>query len=351
MSRNALRGKNLAALNGENESATFSSTPKEGPCTMSSDVVARAQADPRNHRRNAPTGRRPRRWMSRIGVNAVFIGPALVLLSVMSLYPIYILVRMSLSNVTISNIVGYWPLIGLQNFVTVFSSSAFQSVLEQTLFFVIFVLITTMAAGLVVAIALRSSRGFPLVTQTTLILVWTLPPVIVGELWKFLLSSQGAVNQTLMSLGLIHRAIPFLSQPSTALAAVAAVTVWVGIPFAGLVIKSAVLDVSPEILDAAKVDGANGFQVLTRIILPMIRPTLLILGVLTVVAAFKAFDLIYTMTRGGPGTSSTTIPYLGYVTAFQTYQFGQAGAISVVAMVIVLILAVGYILAVRQEEK
>jgi multiple sugar transport system permease protein len=318
---------------------------------MSTQVVGRTEDGLSNRGRKGSGRRRPRRSLSRIGVNAVFTGPAVVLLSVMSLYPIYILVRMSLSDVTISNIVGYWPFIGLHNFITVFGSSAFQSVIEQTLFFVILVLITTMVAGLVVALALRSSRGFPLVTQTTLILVWTLPPVIVGALWKFLLSSQGAINQTLMSLGLIHRAIPFLSQPSTALAAVAAVTIWVGIPFAGLVIKSAILDVSPEILDAAKVDGASGFQVLTRIIIPMIRPTLLILGVLTVVAAFKAFDLIYTMTSGGPGTSSATIPYLGYVTAFQTYQFGQAGAISVVAMVIVLILAVGYILAVRQEEK
>jgi multiple sugar transport system permease protein len=129
------------------------------------------------------------------------------------------------------------------------------------------------------------------------------------------------------------------------------VTVWVGIPFAGLVLKSAILDVPLEILDAAKVDGANNFQVLTKIILPTIRPTLLILGVLTIVAAFKAFDLIYTMTQGGPGTSSSTIPYLGYVTALQSYQFGQAGAISVVAMVVVLALAVAYIFAVRQEEK
>ena len=286
-----------------------------------------------------------------LGVNVVFVGPGIILLGIMSLYPIYMLVRMSLSNVDISNIIGIWPFVGLQNFETLFKSHAFQSVAVQTVFFMVFVLVATMLAGFIVAVALRPSRGFSLVTQTTLILVWTLPPVIVGALWKFLLSSQGALNQTLISLGLIDRAIPFLSQPSTALAAVAAATVWIGVPFAGLVIKSAILDVPMEILDSAKVDGANSIQVLRWIVIPVIRPTLLILAVLIIVGAFKAFDLLYTMTRGGPGTSSATIPYLGYVTAFQSYQFGQAGAISVIAMVIVLILAVSYIFAVRQEEK
>jgi multiple sugar transport system permease protein len=83
----------------------------------------------------------------------------------------------------------------------------------------------------------------------------------------------------------------------------------------------------------------------------MIRPTLLILGVLSVVGAFKAFDFIYVMTRGGPGTSSTTIPFLGYLLAFQNYKFGAAGAVSVMAMLVVVALAVGYIFAVRREGR
>ncbi|WP_426518844.1 carbohydrate ABC transporter permease [Diaminobutyricibacter sp. McL0618] len=316
---------------------------------MTQQLVNTTSATHSTPRRAANKG--ARRPFRRIGVNAVFVGPGVILLGVMSLYPIFILVRMSLSSVDISNIVGDWPFVGLQNFADLFASTTFQSVVVQTLFFVAFVLVATMFAGLIVALALRPSRGFPLVTQTALILVWTLPPVIVGQLWKFLLSSQGALNQALLALGLVDRPIPFLAQPSTALAAVAAVTVWVGVPFAALVIKSAMLDVSVEILDAAKVDGANKVQVLTRIIIPMIRPTLLILAVLTIVAAFKAFDLIYTMTKGGPGTSSSTIPYLGYITAFPGYQFGHAAAISVVAMIIVVGLAIAYIAAVRREEK
>ncbi len=281
----------------------------------------------------------------------LFAAPGFILLAIMSLYPMVLLVQMSVSDVTIRNILGTWQFVGALNFITVMSSLTFQAVVVQTLLFVMLVLVATMLAGLIVAVLLRPSGGFSLVTQTTLILVWTLPPVIVGALWKFLFASDGAVNQFLLFTGVSESTIPFLSQPSTALVAIASVAVWIGVPFAGLVLKSAILDVPEEVLDAARVDGATSQQVLMRIVIPMIRPTLLILGVLIVVGAFKAFDLIYTMTRGGPGTSSTTIPYLGYTTAFETYQFGQAGAISVVAMAIVVSLAIGYIFAVRQEQR
>ncbi|WAH99165.1 carbohydrate ABC transporter permease [Arthrobacter sp. MMS18-M83] len=314
--------------------------------TTTLDVPAEAVHIPVTRRVRRPS----RRWKN-LAVKLTFAGPGVLLLLVLSLYPMLILAQMAFSDVTITNILGEWPGVGLQNFAVVLGSSTFRAVAVQTLLFVAAILICTMAAGLFVALCLRSSRGFSLVTQTMLILVWTLPPVIVGSLWKFLLASNGAINYALVQIGAIDKPIPFLSQPSTGLTAIAAVTIWVGIPFAGLVIKSAVLDVPEDVLDAAKIDGASSTQILFRIVLPMIRPTLLILGVLIVVGAFKAFDLIYTMTRGGPGTASTTIPYLGYSTAFQTYQFGQAGAISLVAMAIVLLLAVAYIFALRKEDR
>ncbi len=258
---------------------------------------------------------------------------------------------MSISRVTIGDIVVAWPFAGLSNFARVFASSGFHQVAVQTLVFVAAVVVATMVAGLLIALLLRGSGRLSLVTQTTLILVWTLPPVIVGSLWKFLLATDGFVNDVLLVLHLESRPTSFLAQPVTGLGAEAAVTIWVGVPFAALVIKSALLDVSEEIVDAARVDGATQLQIVMRILLPLIRPTLLILGVLTVVAAFKAFDLIYAMTRGGPGTSSATLPFLGYITAFQSYDFGGAAAISVVTMAVVLALAIAYILAVRREAR
>jgi multiple sugar transport system permease protein len=184
-----------------------------------------------------------------------------------------------------------------------------------------------------------------------MVLVWTLPPVLIGSLWKFLLASDGSINAVAMHLSLLGTPVPFLSEPKTALASIAVVSLWVGMPFAALVIKSAILAVPDDILDAARLDGATYFQLVRRIIVPLIRPTLLVLAVLSIVGAFKSFDYIYVMTSGGPGTSSSTIPFLGYLDAFQSFQFGIGAAVSVVAMLVVLLVAVLYILAVRREER
>lgn len=288
---------------------------------------------------------------SRILTNTILTLPGAILLALLLVTPIVVLLQMSVSNVTIENIIGSWKFVGLDNYATVIGSIDFPSTLRNTLIFVLIVLVATMGLGVVSALLLLSPRGYSAVTQTILILVWTLPPVIVGSLWRFLLASDGFVNTILRSWNLTTTGIPFLSQPSTALVSIAVVSVWVGAPFAGLVLKSAMLDVPDEILDAAKVDGASGQQVFLRIVLPVIRPTVLILAVLIVVAAFRGFDLIYTMTRGGPGTSSSTLPYLGYSTAFQDYKFGDAAAIGVFSMIIVLVLAISYIFAVRKETR
>lgn len=299
---------------------------------------------------------RTRHRRSRLGrrksvANLCFAAPAVIFLLLLSLYPMFILLQMSVSRVTIRNLLGYWPIVGAQNYRQVLTQSTFHAVALQTLLFVLGILVATVVLGFLIAMILRPNTRFTQATQTSLILVWTLPPVIIGSLWKFVLASDGSINDLLVKAGLLGKAVPFLSESKTSLGSVALVSLWVGLPFAALVIKSAVLDISEEIMDAARIDGASSWQVVKSIIVPMIKPTLLILAVLSVVGAFKGFDFIYVMTSGGPGTSSSTIPFLGYLTAFQSYQFGTAAAISVLAMAIVLVLAVAYILAIRHEER
>jgi multiple sugar transport system permease protein len=280
-----------------------------------------------------------------------FSAPAAALLAVLSLYPLVVLVQMSVDDVTITNLLRYWPYVGFRNFQDQLTDPTFRTVAVQTLILVTAILILTLVLGFLLAMVLRENTRLNRITQTTMILVWTLPPIVAGSLWKFLLASDGGLSDLLVRMHVLDHPTAFLSQSSTALAAVTAVTLWSSAPFAVMVIKSAILDVPRDVIDAARVDGASTRQVVTSVIVPMIRPTLLILGVLSVVGAFKAFDFIYVMTRGGPGTSSTTIPFLGYLLAFQNYQFGAAGAVSVLAMLVVLVLAMGYIYAVRREER
>jgi multiple sugar transport system permease protein len=281
----------------------------------------------------------------------VFMAPAAILLGVLSLYPIYLMVRMALSDVTAANILGAWPLIGLGNLIETVQNPTFQAVTLQTLVFLLGVLVFTLTVGFVWAMMLRLPTRVNYLAQTLMVFVWALPPVVVGNVWSFLLSSSGPVNAALVAGHVVPSPIPFLSQPQTSLLSIAVVTIWAGVPFAVLVIKSAILDIPTEVLEAARVDGAKPIQTAWHIVLPSIRPTLYILGVLSVVGAFKGFDFIYVMSAGGPGTSSSTIPFLAYRTAFKDYEFGTAGAMSVLAMLVVLALATAYIVVVRREDR
>lgn len=102
---------------------------------------------------------------------------------------------------------------------------------------------------------------------------------------------------------------------------------------------------------AAEVDGARPPQLLRYVILPLLRPTILVLGVLALVYAFKSFDYIYVMTFGGPGTASTTLPFLSYRLAFEIYRYSQGASVALITVAIVLLLALLYMRQVRREER
>jgi multiple sugar transport system permease protein len=123
------------------------------------------------------------------------------------------------------------------------------------------------------------------------------------------------------------------------------------VPFATIVYRAALLDIPQEVLEAAAVDGAVPRQIVQYVVVPMLRPVMIVLGVLTVVYAFRSFDFIYIMTSGGPGTVSTTLPFLAYRLAFQSYQYSLGAATAVVSVVIVLVLAGVYVRQVRSEER
>lgn len=291
--------------------------------------------------------RKGNRWLMYL----VFSLPAVILLGVLSIYPVLLLFWMALSEVGVANLLGQWQFNDFANFREILADRDFRSVVVQTLYFLAGVMTFSLSLGLAIAIFLRKTSRVNMAAQTMMILIWALPPVVVGNLWKFLLASNGPLNALLVSLAIVDRPIAFLSQTHTALVGISLVTIWVTVPFAVLVIRSAILDVPMEIWDASRVDGANLLQTIFFVILPAIRPTLYILAVLSAVSAFKGFDFIYIMTTGGPGVSSSTVPFLGYRRAFQDYQFGTAAAISVVAMIIVLAMAVAYVIAVRRESR
>lgn len=291
-----------------------------------------------------------RRWPIGRGHHVVYIAPAALFLAVFAIYPLTQLVRMSVSDVRAATLQDEWAVVGLDNFTRNFDTGDARTALLNTLAFVTIVTVLGLVGGLGAAIALRTSTKAAAFLLGLMVFVWALPPVVNGSVWKFLLGDVGLINTVVRATGISENSIPFLYDHRFALISVAVVNSWAVIPFNALVFRASLLGVSPEVIEAAKIDGARPSQEIRYVLIPSTKPTAIVLLVLTVVYAFRSFDFIYVMTFGGPGTSTVTLPFLGYLQAFVRYDYGLGAATSVIAALIVVALAVLYARSVRKEE-
>lgn len=272
----------------------------------------------------------------------IFGLPAGLAIALMLIYPLCLLVSMSFHTVSAGTLNQSWPFAGLDNFTELFSSKDLPGVILNTLLFVIIVTVVATLGGLGAALVLRTKSFGASLLLALMVFVWALPPVVNGSIWKFLLADKGLLNAILTSLGLVDSGVPFLYNPDIALFSVALVTSWSQIPFNALMFRSALLAVDQEVLEAASVDGARPSQEIRYILLPAVRPTAMVLGILTIVYAFRSFDFIFVMTSGGPGTATTTLPFLSYQQSFIRYDYGLGSATSVIGLVVVLVIGLYY---------
>lgn len=298
---------------------------------------------------SAPTSRR--RWRGgRRGARGWFVAPLAVFFALFALYPLWTLLRMSVSNVTASTLNVEWPFVGLENFQIGIETGQTGAALWRTLVFVVVITAIGMVGGLAAAIALRTSGWWSAALLAIMVFAWALPPVVNGSAWKFLVADAGLFNTIARAVGLTDTAFPFLYDQYWALGTVAFVNSWAVIPFNALVYRASLLNIEPEVFEAGAIDGASKWQEVRHIMMPSVRPTTLVLLVLTIVFGFRSFDYIYVMTFGGPGTATNTLPFLGYLQAFSRYNFGLGAATSVISVLIVLVMAVIYARSIHREE-
>ncbi len=304
----------------------------------------------------APTVRRSTRpgflrgWI-KAHSRLAYVVPAALFLGILSVYPLVQLIRMSLSAVTSANLHDSWAFSGVANFIADGQNPVFWQAIENTAIFVVVVTVASLISGFAAAVVLRGTGRFPAFLLGLMVFIWALPPVVNGSVWKFLLGDEGLLNATLQATGLEHTPIPFLYNPTMAIYSVALVNTWAIVPFNALVFRAALMGNSSEVIEAAKLDGASAWQEVRYVFIPTVRPTLLVLVVLTVVYAFRSFDFIYVMTYGGPGTATNTLPFLGYLQAFVQFNYGSGSATALIAALLVVVLAVVYARSIRSEEQ
>ena len=233
--------------------------------------------------------------------------------------------------------IGPAKFVGVQNYLRLFQDGKFLQALINNLWWTIFFLIVPIGIALAGAFLLsRTTRG-QMAFRVIFFIPYTLATIVVATIWENIYSPVYGITAV---LGLD---LNVLGGTSTALPGVAVANTWQWWGYLMVVFIAAMASVNPSLYEAAKLDGANGFQQFLNITLPGIRPTLVFMGLMTVIWSFLVFDYIYIMTGGGPAGSTEVVGTLLYTTAFSTYEAGYAAAMGIVLALISTAVITGYL--------
>lgn len=295
-----------------------------------------------------PSASRERhRYWRRSGLGWMAI-PALVILAFVIAYPAVRALQLSFTSTNLINPGAHG--VGLHNYRVLLHDSVFYAALKNTVIFTGVSVIAAGLGGLVLALLLEDFLGRFRVIQTILLTPWAVPIVVAAFLFRYIFEeSGGIVNSLLLRLHLVSHAVPFLASPKWSMPSVIIANVWGQLPFFLLIFSAGLKSVPTEVVEAARTDSASRLSIVRHIKLYYLRGPALIAVLLMVIANFNNFPHIESMTGGGPGISTTTLVIYVYQLAFSSYNVGYASAVGVVWLVILLIVAIGFVRAVRRE--
>jgi len=278
-----------------------------------------------------------RKW----GPGYVLVAPATVLIILMMVYPLIQTLIFSVSEVRLPDLRTRF--VGFENFVATLTDPDFVHLIQRTVFWVVGTVALQFVLGFGAALVLNAKVRGTVWMRILVVLPWTIPSVVAANLWRWILQSDvGIVNQMLREFGLSGLALNWLGDTHLTMASVVVAYCWAGYPFIMLLMLAGMQGIPEEIYEAARVDGANWWQLFRFITIPSIRGVLAVALILETVGAINSFDTIMVMTGGGPANATLVFGIDIYRTGFSNFNFGGASALSVLLFAAALIVFLLY---------
>lgn len=303
-----------------------------------------------------PSGRRRlsarKRFDSQV-LPALFLAPAALFIFGLTIWPVLQAARLSFTGADLRSLMtGEHEFVGLDNYVHILSDPHLRRVFVTTAVFGLACVLGTMVLGIAVALLLNQSFRGRTLLGVLVLLPWAVPAVAAAIVWQWMFHDQyGIVNYALASAGMeMFAGFPWFNSRYTAFTAIGIVIVWQGFPFVALCMLAGLKSISSEVMEAARIDGASPWQTLRLIILPMLKPLILILIVISTIWNFKVFDQIFVMTGGGPARSTEVLAITTWREAFTQHDFGLAAALAMAMFVILAIITAAYLRLIRDDE-
>ena len=274
----------------------------------------------------------------------LWILPSIILMFIFIIIPIGFVFRMAFSQVTKAGLVKGF--IGFKNFEKVLGGAKFGMVLKNTVIWTLYVVILSTILGFILALLLNNEFKGRKIARAIVVFPWATTLVIQASVWKFIINiDYGSLNTLLKTLGVISTNINWTPTPEAFFAWEIACGIFVTIPFVCFTALSGLQSIDSSYYEAALVDGANYWQQLFNITVPLVKPSLTVATVLNIIYVFNSFPIVWTITKGDPANRTDTLVTYLYKLAFYNGKQGEAAAVSVIGFLILLVCASVYMVS------
>lgn len=251
----------------------------------------------------------------------------MLVIFLLTLVPIMITIILSLTSLSYRS-ANPSEFIGIQNYARLFTDERFLNSISTSIILIVIPVATQLILGFGLAIVMNEKLPWMGWLRLVFVAPMVLPPIVMGLMWRILFTPQlGGVNYFLSLVGI--EGPNWLSDPTFALLAVIIAAVWGWTPFVGLMFLASIQTFPTDIYEAAVIDGTSWVQSIRFITLPLLKPTIFVVGVFRVIEALAIFPIIFILTNGGPAGATETVNFYGYVSGFNFLRIGYASAIMV----------------------
>ena len=279
----------------------------------------------------------------------VLVLPALVVVLGTLFFPTINVFRLSVTDYSFTR-PDSTSFVGVSNYVYLLGDTEFMRSLANTFLFAIVTVGIEVTIGLLLALLINRAFRMRGVLRAAILFPWALPTALNAIIWRWMYNTDFGVFNFILSLVGI-RSVNWLGTPTSAMASMMFVAIWKTSSFMALIILTGLQTIPGELYEAAHIDGASGWQRFGCITFPLVTPSIILSLLLRSMDAFRAFELPFALTQGGPAGTTQTLSLYGYRQLFQFLRFDRGSTVSVVQFLILLVFGIGYIVLLRRRER
>jgi multiple sugar transport system permease protein len=276
--------------------------------------------------------------------------PLLVIIVTVTGYPLISTIRLSFTDASLTgrHVAQHW--VGFENYAYVFTDPDFGDAFRRTLYFTFVSVGIEILLGVLVALLLNREFAGRTIVRAIMVLPWALPTIVNAMMWRLIYNPEfGSFNALLSQLGLIDFYRSWLGTPGTAMNMVILADVWKNYPLVAIIVLAALQTIPRELYEAADIDGAGPWTKFWKVTFPAILGPLSVALILRMIEAFKVFDIIYLMTRGGPADTTKSVSFFVYQESFAYLRAGSGASYAVTVALTSAVMIAIYIMLLRRQ--